>query len=462
MKKSLSLLAAAALLGTLVPAALAQAVDPGVPVGNDSNLSLNVYGRGQLFSVLQNVPDPRRDNNRAYMFLKESRLGVKGDYDGTFKYDLQLAFGGEDANGSNTDMSLLDFAADVPIKPLGENTVFKFGQFRVPFGREGLTDRGYMDFGERSVANLPVYQGRDYGMAIMATHGVWTGTLGTWSGGGRNVPQRFLPERLGVPELVARFGYNDGVDEDIYHVKGVDLGVNRTEKAAYISALFTHDTQIGHSTALGVHTIDTNLMLDANYNPYLKNGGPNGGVGNYALNSVGSADTMQRGDYWALGTDAAIRHPLGNGQAVAAEFEANWTGFQNRFGVLHMASGRVQGEYEVGPFGIGLRYALLSMDKKSGYLTAAASPAKGATNTNGNMAKPIQEITPALAWHVKGHNLKVVADLPIYPNCPTFYDPNLGVYAFPDPTAVDEVTVSGGSTQRHTVTEARLLIQFMF
>lgn len=462
MKKSMSVLAVAALLGTLVPAALGQAVDPGIPVSNDSNLSLNVYGRGQLLSVLQNVPDPRRDNNRAYMFLKESRFGVKGDYSDAFKYEMQLAFGGEDANGSNTDMSLLDFYADVPLKFLGDNTYFKFGQFRVPFGREGLTDRGYMDFGERSVANLPIYQGRDYGMAIMGKTGNLVGTIGTWSGGGRNVPQRFLPERLGVPELVARIGYDDGVDEDIYHVKGVDLNVNRTVKAAYLSALYTHDTQIGHSTALGVHTIDTNLMLDANYNPYLKNGGPNGGVGSYALNSVGSADTLQRGDYWALGTDAAVRHPLGNGQSVAAEFEANWTGFQNRFGVLHMASGRVQGEYEVGPFGIGLRYALLSMDKKSGYLTAATAPAKGATNTNGNMGKPIQEITPALAWHVKGHNLKVVADLPIYPNCPTFYDPALGVYAFPDPTAVDEVTVSGGNTQRHTVTEARLLLQFMF
>jgi hypothetical protein len=445
MKKYMGMMAVAALLGTLVPAALGQAVDPGVPVGNDSSLSLNIFGRGQLLSVLQNVPDPIRDNNRAYMFLKESRFGVKGAYADAFKYEAQLAFGGEDANGSNTDMSLLDFYADVPLKFLGDDTSFKFGQFRVPYGREGLTDTGYMDFGARSIASMPVYQDRDYGMALQGKSGNWVGTIGTWSGGARNVPQRYLPERLGVPELVARVGYDDGVDQDAYHVKGVDLDVNRTVKAAYLNALYTHDTQIGHSTALGVKTIVTNLMTDANYNPFLKSAGGT---------TTGSGDTLQRGDYWALGGDAVIRHPLGNGQTVAAEIQGDWTGFQNRFGVIHMASGRVQGDYEAGPFGIGLRYAVLALDKKAG-------PIGYNGNYGGFGQKLINEITPALAWHVKGHNLKVVADLPIYPDCPVFVDPAIGSYAFPDPTATDQNT-SAHPTARKTVTEARLLLQFMF
>lgn len=460
MKRPLSLLAAAALLGGLAASALAQSVDPGVPVANGDKTPLNVYGRGQMFGVGQNVPDPIRDHNRIYLFMKQARLGVKGAYEDAFKYDLQLAFGGEDANGSNTDLSLLDFVADVPLKPLGDDAVLKIGQFRVPFGREELADRGYMDFGDRSIASMVGYQGRDYGLALAGRKGNLVGTVGTFSAGGRDIPQRYLPERLGIPEVVARFGYDDGVDEDIYHVKGVDLNLKKDAKAAYVSALYTHDTLIGHGTPLTVHTIDKNLMIDTNYNPWLNNGGPNGGVGGYALDSVGSGNSLQRGDLWFLGADAAVRHPLGGGQTVSGEIEGVWAGYQNRFGVLHMAAGRVQGDYQNGPFGIALRYGLLSIDKNSGYLTAATAPAKGASNTNNDVGVPIHEITPSLTWHIKGHNLKIVADLPVYLNTPTYLDPTLGLYAFPDPTGVDQNT--GKIHARHTVTEARMIFQFMF
>ncbi len=462
MKRAMTVLLAATIIAALNSFAGAQTVDPGIPVVNTDKMSLNVFGRGQMIGVGENVPDPIRDHNRIYLFMKEARLGVKGNYDDAFKFEAQLAFGGEDANGSNTDLSLLDLVADVPVKALGENTIVKIGQFRVPFGREGLTDRGYMDYGDRSIASMASYQGRDYGLAIMGTKGKWTGTIGTFSGGGRDVPQRYLPERLGIPEVVARFGYNDGVDEDIYHVVAQDLNLRRTTKAAYVSALYTHDTLIGHSTPLLVHTIDKNLLIDTNYNPYINNGGPNGGTGAYAGNSVGSANALQAGDMFMFGTDAAIRHPLGNGQQVGAEIEGSWGGYQNRFGVIHIASARVQGDYQIGQFGIAARYSLLSMDDKAGYLTAAQSPAKGATYTNSGMGQPIHEIDPSLTWHFKGHNMKIVADLPVYLDCPVFLDPALGMYAFPDPTSTDENTVAGANSMRRTITEARMMFQFMF
>lgn len=450
MKIQIGLLAAAGLLAVLAPGVRAQAVDPGIGVINGDKLSLNVIGRGQMLGVLENVPDPVRNNDRVYLFMKESRLGFKGDYDGLFKYDVQMAYGGEDANGSNTDMSLLDFSADVPVAPLGENTIIKVGQFRVPFGREGLTDTGYMDFHDRSIASMADYQGRDYGLAIMGTKGNFTGTIGTFSGGGPNVPQRYLPENLGVPEVVARVGYNDGVDQDIYHVVQQDLNLTRTTKAAYLSALFTRDTAIGHSTPLLVHTNGApNLLINPNYNPYIKNAGNN---------VVGSANTLPLGDMYMLEADGVIRHPLGNGQSVEGEIEGSWGGYQNTTGVTHIASARAQGDYQIGPYGVALRYALLSMDDNAGYIGTGSGP----TNYhNSGMGQPIQEITPSLTWHVKGDNLKIVADLSIYPDCPTFVDPTLGMYAFPDPTATNENTVAGG-THRSTVSEARMMFQFMF
>ncbi|MDE2237200.1 MAG: hypothetical protein KGK30_04875, partial [Elusimicrobia bacterium] len=320
-------LALAALLALILPA---QAVE----IVNNDAFGLDVYGREQMLGVLENVPDPYRDHNRLYLFQKQARIGFKGHYEDAFRYDAQFAFGGEDANGSNTDLSLLDFVADVPLDFGPKGTILKIGQFRVPYSREGLTDQGYALFTSRSIANLGSYQSRDYGLALLAASGKWTGTLGTFSSGGRDVPQRFLPERLGVPYLAARFGYNDGVDEDIYHVVGTDDHLTRTTKAAYFDAIYMQDTLIGHSSALQVRTIDKNLLVDSGFNPYI-----GAGPGDTAANTA----NMQRGNLYWLGGDAVLRHPLGVGSALEGEIEANWGGYQNRYGVIHLANARVQG-----------------------------------------------------------------------------------------------------------------------
>ncbi|HVE13431.1 MAG TPA: porin [Elusimicrobiota bacterium] len=436
----------------------------GLEVLRTDKLSLNVYGRAQMVGVGENVPDPYRDHNRIYLFLKQARIGFKGNYEDV-KFDSQFAFGGEDSNGSNTDLSLLDFVADVPVKKLGENAVVKVGQFRVPFSREGLADRGYMNFAERSIASLASYQSRDYGLALMGTKDVWTGTIGTFSSGGRDVPQRYLPERLGVPYLAARFGYNDGVDEDIYHVVQTDLDLKRTTKAAMVNAVYMQDTLIGHSSALQSRTIDKNLLIDSGFNPYI-----NSGPGSVAGNTV----TLQRGNLYWLGGDAVVRHPLGVGKAVEGEIEGDWGGYQNRYGVIHIASARALASYQFRPFAISLRYALLSMDNKSGFLSVPSATLDGPVVNNG-LGRPIHEITPSLTWHIKGHNLKLIGDLPVYLNCPIWYDnigkgslaapTPLGAYAFPDPTSTTQNSVlatKGNGTARRTVVEARMLFQFMF
>lgn len=438
--KTTRLAAAAALLwGIALPS-------HGLEVLKNDKLSLNLHGRGQMIGVGQVVPDPVRDNLRVYLFLKQARLGFQGNYE-EIKFETQMAFGGENANGANTDLGLLDFVADIPLKPLGEDAWFKIGQFRVPYSREGLTDRGYMNWGERSLANMATYQGRDYGLALLKTRGLWTGTIGVFSAGGRSVPQRYLPETLGVPEFVARFGWNDGHDEDIYHVKGTDIDLKRTTKAAFLNALYMQDTLIGHNAVLNLRTIDKNLLVDSNYNPFVS-AGPNLANGN--------AGTLQRGNIWFMGGDAAIRHPLSDKKSVEGELEANWSGYANRYGSMHVASGRAQGSYRFEPYNVGLRYAVLLMDRGTNYRTGGKqfSPAMGSV---------IHEITPSLTWHYKKHNIKVVADAPISLNMPVFYENGVGAYVFStQPGQVTLLSNPANVVRRQAVFEGRMMFQFMF
>lgn len=444
MKRTLSILMTAALAAALAPSALALEV-----VKNDK-LKLDIHGRGQMIGVGQvAVPDPYRDHARVYLFMKQARLGFKGNYE-DIKFETQFSFGGENTNGSNTDLGMLDFVADLPIKPLGPETSLKVGQFRVPYGREGITDRGYMNFSERSIATMASYQTRDYGLALQRYSGKFAGTMGVFSGGGRNVPQRYLPEVLGVPEVVARLGYNDGVDADIYHVVGTDVDLTRTTKAAYVNALFMQDTIIGHGVVQNLRTIDKNLLIDSNYNPFII-AGPNNAAG-----TTGGANTLQRGRTWFVGGDAVLRHPLANGHLLETEAQVDWGGFYNRYGTIHITSARAQVAYHVKPYQIGVRWAGLMLDKKAGYINGGVKRSPG-------MGSVIHEVTPSLTWHIKKHNLKIVADAPLYLNMPVFIEKGVGAYVFASqPGQVTTLTTGGNTVVRRTVMEGRMMLQFMF
>ena len=81
------------------------------------------------------------------------------------------------------------------------------------------------------------------------------------------------------------------------------------------------------------------------------------------------------------------------------------------------------------------------------------------------MGQPIHEITPAITYHIRGHNMKLVADLPIYLNAPMYIDHLDGSYAFPDPTGTDQVgvltTAKNGAVRRNYY-EGRMLFQVQF
>ena len=454
--------------------------DRGITLVSNDKLALDVWGRGQMIGVGEIVPETAHgaDHERVYEFLQQARMGFNGKYEDLFNYQIELAYGGENQNSLQSmagGYDLMDFVADVPVKALGENTIVKLGQFRVPYGREELTDEGYNDFGNKSIAFQAANHGRDFGLAIMGTHNNWTGTLGTFPDGGRDIAPRYLPEEMGIPELVFRVGYNDGVDKDIYHVVGTDRKLNRDTKAFYINGLFETDTRIGHSTALLSHSVDGNLLDDVNYNPYMNRSNNPATV---AANAAAcSAQTCQRGTLWNVGGDAVYRHPMGNGQAYEVMAEANWGGYQNRAGVLHIASALGQGDYQIGPWEISARYALLSMDSHAGYNAfgaTAPSNTQAYTNVPGNpgtydvnpgMGKPIHEITPSITYHFKGHSMKLVADMPIYLDCPVYIDHTDGTYVFADSTGLNEDTVyatAGNTAYRRAVVEGRMMFQFQF
>jgi hypothetical protein len=406
------------------------------------------FGRLQMLGVGENVPDPIRNRNRIYLFLKETRLGFRAGFE-AYKFELQTQLGGEDRVTPDVTLSLLDAVADVPL-PLGPNSSIKIGQFRVPYSREGLTDRGYMPFSDRSIQSMGFQMGRDYGLAVQSYQEKFSGTVGVFSGGGVNLPAHYIPEALGVPLLAARVGYNDGVDADIYHVAATDLDIKRTEKAAYINALFMKDSSVGHSTVLNVKYADHNLLNSPVWNPYLGKGGsdvfPPGPTG------------FRAGDFYLVGGDVVYRKPVGPGKALMFEAQVDWGGYQNQFGRLHETGGRIQGGYLFKPFELDLRYAVLLPDANTGTTDSVG-------NVFGLGSMPIHQIDPAATWYIKGQNVKLVFDAPLYLSMPVITEPHVGSYVlsdFPNEINSSNLVNPNWNISRRTVVEARLMFQVMF
>ena len=412
----------------------------GEVVKNDK-FTLNANGRMQWLAVGQKLDDPFRSDDRMYLFMKQARLRLTGKY-GDAKFDVQLAYGGEDviAASPGVGLGLLDFSFDVPT-PF--KTRVKVGQFRVPYGRERLTDAGTLNFGDRSIQSLGFSWNRDVGAALSKRHGKFAGTVGVFTGGGRDVPQRYLPEKIGSPMLVTRFGYDDGIDEDVYTVNSRVASPDRTRLAAYFNALYLKDSLIGHSTVLNVRSTDKSLLLNPNWNPFV------------------AQAPFSQGRVWQAGGDVVVRAPLGV-YSVTGEAEANYGIYSNAYGTVSMKGGRVQAGISRGAFDASLRHAVLYPDARMANtftLTGNATPQHSVLFENN---KPIREFTPSLTYHYRS-NVALVGDMPIYTNMLVFKENNLGTYVgteHPDQSTV--VKPGAGSAARGRVVEGRLLIQVTF
>lgn len=401
-------------------------------------MDLSIHGRLQTIGFLQSLKDNFQDKTRVYLFLKQARLGVNGKYEDV-GFDLQLAFGGEEevkAPSPGVALSLLDLSVDVP---LIESFYVKVGQYKVPYGREALTNSGFLQFNDRSIQYLGFKLGRDVGVAVHGKIDNFASAVGVFTGGGRDVPIRYIPQQLGFPMVVVRAGYTS-LQEDMFNLKQAGYGLEGEGVAWFINGLYTEDSRVGHSTALNVKLSDKSLLLNSNWNPYI------------------GRRPMERGKFWQVGTDFAFRTAMSGETFFVGEAEANFGVYSNVYGKIKLSGGRAQVGMYNHPFDVALRYAVLIPDKNFGYRSSLGSVYSIIDS------KPIQELTLGATYFIKNERLKVGVDFPVLFGVPVVVEPNIGSYVLteqPDQTSV-LAPPTGGTIERQTVVEARMQLQFMF
>lgn len=397
---------------------------------------INVGGMAQAYGEIEYLKDPYKDDGRMYLYLKEARLRLNGKYD-DFGFHFELGTGPEDVVNTSSGMALgmLDMNVDVPLKFVpGAKAYVKVGQMKIPFGRERLTYSGYSNFVDRSVQDPFVKVGRDVGAALVINPRPLTAIIGVYTGGGRDVPIRYLPERLGLPMVVVRAGVGD-YDTDPFELKAHDRAPEAVKGAFFINGFFTKDSNIGHSSVLNVKMADKSFLIDSNWNPAIAQAPSN------------------LGQYWGVGADAVMSAPVGS-WAFTAQAEVNYEGYSNAYGFFHVAGGQAQAAISNPWFQGAIRYGVLFPDPA---FANAGVPIIGNRN-------PINEVTPSLAYSIMGDQLKLIADLPITFNAPVATETNVGSYLLTQVPAAEAALAGNGkgSVGTQNVVEARLMLQALF
>ncbi len=394
---------------------------------------MNVGGRLQLLGFAQTLDDGHRNDERFYLFLKQARLSVSGNVD-AWRYGVMLAFGGENEIKAPTpgiSLGLLDMFVDAPLSFLGDNTYVRVGQFRVPYGRERLTESGTLLFADRSIQNMAFRVGRDVGAAIFTKKGPMVAGLGIFTGGGRDIPERYLPQTLGTPMVVLRAGY-DQLGQDVFATPMAPIELDKTQLAFFVNGLYVEDSLVGHSTVFNTRASEKSLMINGNWNPFL-------GQAPYSL-----------GRLWQVGADASVRTPVGPG-VLTGEVEGNFAVYQNDYGDIRVPGGRAQVAYKWKQLDVALRYAYVRPDERF---------AVGDAQVTGKQA--IQEVTPALTYNFEGVPAKIVMDLPILLGTPVIFEENVGSYVLTEQPDQTSLLKKGAPITRQNVVEARMMVQASF
>ena len=421
MKKEVSLLVIGAALTLTTPLF-------SMPIVQTDTTNLSIGGRMHLLSLLQTVRDPYKNNTRAFLFLKQSRLFMDGQT-GAIPFRVEFALGGEEEVKASTgvSLSLLDYYAELPLWQIGS---FRIGQFTIPYSRERLEYPEHMPFTEPSIQNLGFQMGRDIGVAKQVVMGPFAAAAGIFAGGGRDVPERYIPEVLGFPLYVARIGLQDG--ETAFAPNASPVQPKQTRTSIFFNGLYTNDSSVGHSTVLNVKLSEKPLLLNPNWNPFL------------------AQAPLVRGSYWQVGGDVSWAQHVGWG-TVSAEGEINTAYYSNAYGSLRLTGGRVQAVANTSPFELAARYAFL--------LPSTGLQISGVQITG---SKAIQQVSLSLGYAL-ADNVKLVAELPILIDVPVVIEKGVGSYILtqqPDQTTV--LKTAGNTVERQTVMEERLSFQMTF
>ncbi|MEK6795169.1 MAG: porin [Spirochaetota bacterium] len=351
-----------------------------------SNNQAGVVGTNATMFDIKATNNVGKDIGRVTMFLKQARL----DFNGRFKmvdYRMKLAFGGEmipsSSSSVNSILSLLDAYGNVHF--FGDALQLRFGQFLVPYSRERLTVETTKQNVDFSMNTIGFDLGRDVGLAVHSKIGLFSGALGVFTGGGIDVPQRYLPEILGLPMLTGRIGINNGLDKDAF-TPGHGDADEGIKYAAYLNgAVIYKNSRIGHGSSLGTRyytaQYGTGLLLNPKWNP----------LGT----STAYYDTVI---FFQYGADAAVKIPVMKDVEVNASAEANYGQFGNAAVGLTMWGGVVDAMITlkttplpmIKNVGIGIRYSLLNtpngaqnaVTTTSSYVTTNAASSNWTVNTS--------------------------------------------------------------------------------
>jgi hypothetical protein len=415
-----------------------------IPILSVGDLSLDAGAMAQVYGVAQYVPDPYRSPEELFLFLKEGRLRLDGGWR-DYRLHVEMSLGGESTIGTTTPatwLGLLDLYATLPLHFLGRSFL-RVGQFKVPYSREQLTYSGDLLFADRSINQPAFVVGRDIGGSVNLRLSRATVLAGVFTGGGRDIPAEYLPQKLGVPLFVLRAGVGNLDDDPYVLTQSQEVAEKRTRWAVFVDALYMRDSLVGHSSVLNVKLADRSLLLNPAWNPFI------------------GAKPLSQGDWLQVGGDAALRQALPHGLRFEAELEGNYSRFSNSAGTLAIWGGRVQAALGWRGLEFAARYAFVMPDSRFAFVATTPAGAGTTTPITPNGAT-IHEITPALSYRFFGERFKVIADLPILVDAPVFAEPNVGTYVGTEMPQQASVLGGGGSVSRQTVIAARLLLQGRF
>lgn len=368
-------------------------------------MSVNINGQLQLHAAIEGVDDPHESDDRLFLFLRQARLSVDGHY-GDTKYEVEWMLGGEEVPERNSVMSLLDGYVDTP---WNDTIRIKLGQFKVPYSRERLLDSGDSFNVNRSVGNNFFNIGRDVGAAIYteSEESLLSGALGVFTGGGINIPERYLPEDIGIPMFVGRVGINDGLDQGVFNPVNAETARRNSGFAAYLNAMYNEDSRVGHSTPLNVKTFDKSLILQSSWNPY--------------VNARG-----QKSTYYQVGGDVAWEGPLSEEVSLLLTAEAHFSHLGNDEGDIDNYGGLVGSYVITDEWRFGLRYALVEPDSEMAY--TEKDPDTGKETLFQITDEAIQEITASAVYFLPETGFKFLAELSYQIDVPVAIEAGHGVY----------------------------------
>ena len=474
MKSLWKWMLAVAFLAGLVPHARA------AEIFKNDDLDLSFGGRVQVMGDAELVTDDYiREHFRVYLWDEEDRLFTSGSYQG-YKWNFEVAFGGEAINSGNNQLNLLDASADIPIIP--DMITFKLGQFKVPGNLESAIYEGNQLFSEKSpIFNLFFNQGYDTGVALYGHLGNLDGQAGLVQGG-PDVIQRYLPEILNFPTpMFLRVGYNDGITDDPFHP--MQTGFAKPDKlqfAIHATGYLAADSNAGHSEDLGLgggylatfnaNSQYGNVLISSVFNPYL------GAAGVAPVSAL----------YYQAGADFQVRTPLADttftltGQAMIGHYNATVPAAMTyELPVSILGKPEVPGtQYAINigggeliasvgdkPWEVAGRFAMVIPDTNMVGTWVKRNPNGTAAVTNTAPifvnSDPIYELTfPSITLHVN-NDVKLVAETMYMINSPEVNSDD-GIYLLAEMPGSANSGINGPNFRCNVVPVGRMQFQYQF